>query len=281
MRLSITAAPCYFPRAAAQRVFNWFLMGSPPPCRRLGRQCRTLDVTIRVAALEGDEDHDGTWLFGHTERIDFGQTFEEDDELWAVAAIHVPCRYLTSQPDGSKRCNAWGFTGRLPEARRTPAPRRLGGNRFAMFDGGRFVTRRVPPPAAPALSRRALPLAPASTNPCATAKCRTADNRIGAACCRDLQVQIHCTRRQTGLEALIRSRKSPLLCKAEREGDSLINVEIISACGYLQEDGLTCDLHDRKRADGRPAKPVMCSAWPEKRSGLHPGCAFRNRRLPL
>jgi hypothetical protein len=25
----------------------------------------------------------------------------------------------------------------------------------------------------------------------------------------------------------------------------------------------------------------MCSQWPEKRSGLHAGCAFRNRKLTL
>ncbi|MEO5825861.1 MAG: hypothetical protein ABIR59_08240 [Gemmatimonadales bacterium] len=255
-------------------------MASPPPCTRLGRQCRALDVTLRVAALEGGEDHDGTWLFGHVERLDFGATFEEDDEIWAEATIHVPCRYLRDQGDGTQRCGAWGFEGTVPAAERKPAPRRLGADRFAIFDGGKFVTRHLPPPA-PAPQGRALPIAPPSANPCAGAPCRTADNRRGAACCRDLQVQIRCTDRQTRLEALVRSRKSPLLCKTEREEGGLLNVEVISACGFLQDDGLTCDLHGRTRSDGRPAKPLMCSAWPEKRSGLHPGCAFRNRRLRL
>ncbi len=255
-------------------------MASPPPCTRLGRQCRALDVTLRVAALEGGEDHDGTWLFGHVERIDFGATFEEDDEIWAEATIHVPCRYLREQDDGTQQCGAWGFQGSAPVPVRKPAPRRLGADRFAIFDQARFVTRHLPPPRTPPAART-LPIASPSANPCAGAPCRTADNRRGAACCRDLQVQIRCTERQTRLEALVRSRKSPLLCKTEREEGNLLNVEVISACGFLQEDGLTCDLHGRTRADGRPAKPIMCSAWPEKRSGLHPGCAFRNRRLQL
>ncbi len=256
-------------------------MALPPPCKRLGRQCHTLDVTIRVAAIEGDEDHDGTWLFGHTQRIDFGATFEEDDEIWAAASIHVPCRFLKQQADGSQRCGAWGYEGRAPAPRREVAPRRLGRDRFALFEGGRMVTRQIPAPPPPAPVLRALPIAPGGGNPCAGAMCRTADNRVGAACCRDLQVQIRCTPRQSALELLVRNRKSPLLCKTEREEGNLLNVEVISACGFLQEDGLTCDLHGRNRADGRPAKPIMCSAWPEKRSGLHPGCAFRNRRLRL
>ena len=253
-------------------------MALPPPCKRLGRQCHTLDVTIRVAAIEGDEDHDGTWLFGHTQRIDFGSTFEEDDEIWAEASIHVPCRHLGTQPDGTQRCAAWGHTGSVRAPRREPEPRRLGRDRFGIFERGKFVTRQIPQPPPPP---RELPVVSAGVNPCAGAPCRTADNRQGAACCRDLQVQIRCTPRQSTLEALVRSRRSPLLCKTEREEGDLLNVEVISACGFLQEDGLTCDLHGRTRADGRPAKPIMCSAWPEKRSGLHPGCAFRNRRLKL
>jgi hypothetical protein len=83
------------------------------------------------------------------------------------------------------------------------------------------------------------------------------------------------------LEALVRSRKSPYLCKVERESADQLNMEVLSACAYRKEDGVSCDLHDRTRADGRPAKPLMCWAWPERRVGLHPGCAFRNRRLKL
>ena len=42
------------------------------PCRKLGSQCRSLRVTLRVGSLEeGDTslDHEATWLLGHTERI--------------------------------------------------------------------------------------------------------------------------------------------------------------------------------------------------------------------
>jgi len=109
-------------------------------------------------------------------------------------------------------------------------------------------------------------------NPCATAPCRTADHTRGAACCRDLQVEILCPP-DGPLEALVRARQSPYLCKIERKGDRSLDAEIISACGYLA-DAVTCSLHDRRRADGRPAKPDLCSDWPPKGEGLHPGCVF-------
>jgi hypothetical protein len=253
-----------------------------PPCRRLGRQCRALDVTLRVAVLEGQEDHDGTWLLGHVERIEFGRMFIDDDELWIEARLHVPCRHLDDRGEGAARCKAHGFRGTVDELVRLEQPRRLGGDKFRVVDHRRLVTRTLPH--APE-RRRHLPMHPVvpDANPCATAPCRTSDNVRGAACCRDLQVEIRCTEEQDLLEALLRNRKSPYLCKVEREDDDdeLLNVEVLSACGYLLEDGLHCSLHGRRRADGRPAKPELCSKWPEKRTGLHPGCAFRNPRVPL
>lgn len=249
---------------------------APPPCRRLGRHCRTLDVTLRVAAIEGDEDHDATWLLGHTQRIDFGRMFERDGELWTDAQIHVPCRHLQEGDDGrSVHCGAHGYDGRVAPVTRAPAPRRLGRDRFNIVDGGRMVARKLDPPAPPP---RSLPIA--ATNPCAGAPCRTSENTQGDACCRDIQVDICCTTKQTMLESLIRARKSPYLCKVEREEDHSLLVEMISACGFLKEGG-GCDLHGRVRADGRPAKPVMCSHWPAKRTGLHGGCAFKSRKVPL
>ena len=110
-------------------------------------------------------------------------------------------------------------------------------------------------------------------NPCATAPCRTADNRRGSACCRDLQIEIMCGREEVELEALVRSRRSPYLCKVSRDGDLSLDAEIISACGYLEQGG-SCSLHGRIRPDGRPAKPDLCSEWPENGKGLHPGCVF-------
>ncbi len=255
-----------------------------PDCRRMGRHCRGLDVKLRVAVLEGQEDHDATWLYGHTERIDFGPPRVEDGELWADARIAVPCRHLRSDGNGGSRCAAHGFTARLAELPRTEQPRRLGGDRFNVIDQRRLVTRRLPVAPPPASRKRPLPVTgSANVNPCATARCRTSDNRIGAACCRDLQVEIRCTDRQELLEDLLRHRQSPYLCKVEREDENqpVLNVEILSACRYLLEDGIHCGLHGRTRADGRPAKPELCSKWPEKRTGLHPGCAFRSRKVPL
>lgn len=247
----------------------------PPACRRLGRHCRTLDVTVRVTTIDGEEDHDATWLLGHTERIEFGPLFERDGELWCDASIHVPCRFLATGDDGrSSRCTAHGFEGRVRAVPHAAAPRRLGGDQFAIVERQRLMGRRLAPPPVP---KRSLPMAP-SANPCVTAPCRTSDHKRGAACCRDIQVDICCTTKQTLLEALIRNRKAPYLCKTERENDEQLVVEMISACGFLKEDS-SCDLHGRTRADGRPAKPVMCSQWPETRAGLHEGCAFRNRRL--
>lgn len=253
-----------------------------PECRRLGRQCRALDVKLRVAVLEGQEDHDATWLLGHTERIEFGPLYVENDELWADARILVPCRHLKSDANGRVRCAAHGFKGTVPAPERVPQPRQLGRDRFRVVDKRRLVTRELPMAPPP---RRALPVhdAAPNANPCATAKCRTADNKTGAACCRDLQVEIRCSDRQELLEALLRNRQAPYLCKVEREDEDepILNVEILSACNYLLEDGIYCSLHGRRRADGRPAKPELCTTWPEKRTGLHPGCAFLNRRIPL
>jgi hypothetical protein len=138
------------------------------------------------------------------------------------------------------------------------------------------VVRNLDPPA------RSLPVleggASVAENPCATAPCRTADNTRKAACCRDLQVEIMCTRAQRRLEALVRSRRSPYLCKIDRAGDFSLEVEMISACGYLGADGVACSLHGRHRGDGRTAKPDLCFEWPPKNRGLHPGCVFGPRR---
>lgn len=256
---------------------------SAPACRRLGRHCHALDVTLRVAVLEGQEDHDATWMLGHTERIEFGRTFTDDGYLWAEARVHVPCRHLVAGPDGRSHCRAHGFRGRTTAPERADQPRRLGGDRFRIVDGKRLTNRRLEQAPAP---RRSLPLhhppAP-DANPCATAPCRTADGKRKAACCRDLQVEILCSDRQELLEDLLRHRKSPYLCKVDREDEDepVVNAEILSACGYLLEDGLHCGLHGRQRSDGRPAKPTLCTEWPKTRTGLHPGCAFRSRKVPL
>lgn len=243
----------------------------------MGRHCLALPVVLRVATLDagpGSGDHEATWLIGHTERITFeSDLWEDDGDLYVEALLRVPCRYLATGKDGD-RCTAHRFSGSHRPLPAAPAqPRRLGADRFTVVDRGRMAERRLP-----ALPRppRELPVH-AGTNPCVGAPCRTADHRRGAACCRDLQVEIMCTTRERRLESLIRSRKVPFLCKVDRESPFSLNAEIISACGYLAEDRIHCALHGRARPDGRPAKPDLCSEWPDGAEVTHPGCVFGER----
>ena len=240
----------------------------------MGTHCRSLRVLLRVATMDDGPysgDHEATWLLGHTGRIRFrSDLWEDEDDLYVEAELLVPCRFLQEGP-GTSRCAAHGFESRAgtPPAH-VPAARQLGGDRFRVVERGRLASRQLAPPPAPA---RRLPVVE-QPNPCATALCRTADNQRGAACCRDLQIEIMCTTREVRLEALIRARKRPYLCKVEREGKFSLNAEMISACGFLASDGVACVLHGRVRPDGRPAKPELCSEWPEGGETLHPGCVF-------
>ena len=266
VRMTSTLQPKFIPSGAAL-----------PPCRATGAQCRSLPVTLRVGSLEEGNaslDHEATWLIGHTQRITFSDIWEDEGELYVDAVLHVPCRYLRQQGT-TYHCTAHGFTGDAPrQYRRRDQPRQLGRDRFVIVENRRTAVRslRAPPRSLPVLE---------GGNPCALAPCRTADNLRGAACCRDLQIEIMCTRRQHRLEALVRSRRSPYLCKVERAGDFSIEAEVISACSYLDDDGIGCTLHGRLRADGRPAKPDLCSEWPPKKQDLHPGCVFAGHRRQL
>ena len=84
-----------------------------PPCQRLGRQCAALDVTLRVAALEGNEDHDATWLFGHVERISFGATDPASGSLASAASAAALRAAATKQ-------SAWSSATASPVARAIP-----------------------------------------------------------------------------------------------------------------------------------------------------------------
>jgi hypothetical protein len=119
--------------------------------------------------------------------------------------------------------------------------------------------------------RRALPVY--SGNPCAGAPCRTADGTKGGACCRDLVLDVVLPIGEPE-EALLRSRTRPFLSKVHRASPEFVECEIISACGYLQQDGVGCALHDRIRPDGSRAKPTICFDWPASGPDYvyHPGC---------
>ena len=264
------------------RIFD-LMTKSPAPaapaCRGMGSHCDRLRVLLRVASLDDgpdSADHEATWLLGHTGRITFlGELRRDGRDLFTEAVLQVPCRYLEASGEGAS-CRAHGYSRRTPPQPPDPAePRRFAEERFAIVESGREVTRRLPRAAHPT---RELPIH-AGSNPCVGAPCRTADNRRGAACCRDLQVEIMCTTRQRLLEGLVRSRKSPYLCKIDRLGPYSLEAEMISACAFLMEDGVHCALHGRRRADGRPAKPDLCSEWPERGDTLHPGCVFGPRLL--
>jgi hypothetical protein len=251
-------------------------MKAPPSCKTLGPQCRALSVTLRIGSLDegaASLDHESTWLLGHTRNITFGRLWEGEGDLYVEAKLHVACRFL--HRDGAEAtCQLYGYRGPVPEGpRRVAQPRRLNGDRFRIVENRRAVRRTLPFENETSTRSRSLPVL-TSENPCATAPCRTSDHVKGAACCRDLQIEIMCTREERELEALVRSRRSPYLCKIDRPGEFSLEVEMISACGYLDDAGTACTLHGRRRPDGRPAKPDLCTEWPPKNKGLHPGCVF-------
>jgi len=249
---------------------------APPPCSGLGPQCRDLDVVLRVTDTEdgvASADDEATWLFGHTERIAFGSLRSEGDTWWVEARLLVPCHFLKEDP-ASARCAAHGFQGALPAAAPSEVqPRQLGGDRFRLVQDGELVTGEFPTRA------RSLPVIQ-TENPCLTAPCQTADQARGAACCRDLQLDIRCDPEDQALELLVRARKEPHFRLVDWVAEGVLGAEMISACAYL-DSHRNCTLHDRFRANGEPAKPTICYAWPEPEDVFHDGCAFGSKTLPI
>ena len=262
----------------------------------MGRQCRELNITVRISDLDDDGptliDAAATWITAHTERVTFGRPYASDGYLLVDAVVHVPCKYLAvddrSAGDGrgtrlrrtesgssvaQATCKAHGYSGPLPRSTQSSErPKfQLGNETFSVIHGRRRRNLKLPLKRA---AQRALPVVQ-NNNPCLGAPCRTADNKRGAACCRDISLEIALPDTSTMTEALLRSRKSPYLCKVKREDEDTVEAEVISACGYLTQDGLMqCSLHDRVRPNGRPAKPSICSEWPdlEPDETGHPGC---------
>jgi hypothetical protein len=262
-----------------------------PACRSLGGHCRDLPVTLSVADLEDDgatRDALATWLLGHGQRISFGTPYVRGRRVLVDAVVHVACKFLETEGNawrrggtdgreaGRVRCRAHGFTGCLPPTSPPAGPRhrRHPDGTLTLVHRGRErrldLKSRTPRP-------RALPVVQNGGNPCVGAPCRTADNARGAACCRDLTLEVLAPayeRRSEHLEALLLARRAPYLCKTERVNEEILECEVISACGYLEDDGIGCALHDRVRPDGEPAKPYVCSEWPDlgPDDEGHPGC---------
>ncbi len=251
-------------------------MISPPPCDALGPQCREMKVTLRVAELADDapafRDAIGTWLMGHTERMTFGQPYERQGRVLVDTTIHVGCRYLQEKGSGRVACRAHGFAGPLEPGTRSEARPVLqhGNGSFTVMQSGQFASTRLAE-ARPA--SRSLPTLQAA-NPCSGAPCRTADNRRGAACCRDLTIEVVLPADELEQESLLRSRVSPYLCKTTRVDVDIVECEVISACGYLKPGSLDCSLHGLVRENGESAKPFICANWPEDdpETVYHRGC---------
>ena len=273
-------------------------MPNPPECRSLGRQCREIRLTIRISDVTEEsqtlQDASVTWITGHTERITFGTAYTLGDELRVDATIHVPCKHLRTpegdpaiRPDGSPtparngkrpsvRCAIHGFRGTIPSSTQVRVSDRfdvqLGDGRIALYYKGKHRTMDL------RLKRSARRPQPAAQtdNPCATAPCYTSDKRLGAACCRDFNLELALPKTQVYKEALLRARAAPYLCKVKRDDDDTMECEVISACGYLNDDDITCVLHDRSLPNGHQAKPSLCYEWPslEEDETGHGGCAL-------
>jgi hypothetical protein len=186
--------------------------------------------------------------------------------------VAVPCRFA-SISGGAVACEAHGFRGLVARRQKPLVTRQLGEGRFEYVAQGRLVRGTLLRPNAP---KPSLPVVQAA-NPCATARCRTADGTIGAGCCRDLQIEILCPPSRKRLESLVRARKPPFLCKVDRESPDSLGVEAISACAYLEEGGVLCTLHGLHRPDGRTAKPDLCFHWPSPGDQYHRDCVVRPR----
>jgi hypothetical protein len=273
-------------------------MPTPPECRSLGRHCREVKLTIRISDATGEsqtlKDASVTWITGHTERVTYGKAYVAEDEIRTEAIVHVPCKYLRTTdgdlaiaPDGTEvcgrdgngtevHCAIHGFRGAVPQSTQQRGESRhdvrLPDGRFALYYKGK---RRTMDLRLKRAARRALPVVQGD-NPCATAPCFTGDNKRGAACCRDYDLELALPKTQVFNEALLRARTSPYLCKVKREDDDNMECEVITACGYLDDDGITCVLHDRTLPNGQRAKPSLCYEWPklEEDETGHGGCVL-------
>lgn len=251
-----------------------------PPCKGLGPECLELKVTLRVADLAEDtstqQDALATWLSAHVERISFGEPYVRGRRVLVDAVLRVPCKHLRAGrqecQDGRERarCTAHGFTGPLPQVRSAPRPVfQDAAGRISLIQRRRRRWLSLQRRSAPRRVLRVL-----HDNPCVGAPCRTADNARGAACCRDLTLEVVAPADNDRLEPLLRSRRPPYVCKVSRVDADMVECEVISACGYLDHDGITCILHDRLLPSGRSAKPYLCVEWPDHSGdyATHPGC---------
>ena len=254
-------------------------MSAPPGCESLGRQCQALDVLLRIGSLEEGVDLPGPR--GHlAPRPHRAHHLRRglDRRRRAVRRCRAACTLSAPERLCRRAVPLRGARVRGPDAAAPEGGRPAEAARAGPFPGGGPDEAGQPPLPAPAYGRF-----PSSRSPSAQSlrgrplprPPTTSGERHAAGTCRWRSCA---PGRSCYLEALIRHRKSPYLCKVGREGDFSIDVEMISACGFIEAGGVACTLHGRNRADGRTAKPDLCFEWPPKDKGLHPGCVFKGRR---
>ena len=195
----------------------------------------------------------------------------------------MPCRYLHEDGDRAT-CRAHGFEGPTPRGpRREPQP--LPARRRPLRGGGGLPERRpgAPPPA------RSLPVLatpPPARTPAPRHRAGPPTTPAGAPAAGTSRSRSCVPEGQRRLEALVRSRRSPYLCKIERAGDYSLEVEMISACGYLGADGVACTLHGRhrRRRPDRQARSLQRMAaqepGPPSRLCLRPAPAPGRGTMP-
>ena len=171
-----------------------------PPCRRPRPAGASAPVPEPAGHPAGRRaggghrslDHEATWLIGHTQHISFSSSGRTKGELYVDA--DAPRSLPLLQSEGSRaQCAAARLRRAQPTraraSRASPGSWAATGSWSWRTAGSRAAW--LPRPGgfrcSPAATLRAGP-------------CRTADNTAGAACCRDLQIEIMCTKAaaQTG-----------------------------------------------------------------------------------
>ena len=252
------------------------------PAAASGSQCQSIRVTLRDRRAGGRPDsldHEATWLLGHTAQIDFLELWEGEGDLYVDAVAPRP---LSLSAPG-------GRPGPMPGARlrgaRAPGARGASRSRcssaatasWSSTDCRNAVLRASASPRARCRCSRTAPVARATTpaprpraappttpaKPPAAVTCRSRSCAPGPSA----DWRRWCVRAARRISA-----------RSSGPATTSLEVEMISACGYLEGDGVSCSLHGRHRADGRTAKPDLCFEWPPKNRGLHPGCVFAPRR---
>ena len=173
-----------------------------------------------------------------------------------------------SEQGGGRTCRPHGFTGPLAadHAARLQ-PRSSGADRFVMVEDCQRAAvrrsrcrRRRGPARLPVLQRRqSLRRRPRAGRPTTPARSRLLPGPAG----RD---HVH-QRRSAAWRRWCARGARRISARSSGRATYSLEAEMISACGYLDDDGVACSLHGRHRADGRPPSRISASNGP-RRTGV-------------